>query len=197
VVYLQRAVLVFNSQNIKEFEFMKFLKTSLVIVSSVGLIFLGACNGGNQAANSESATKTTTTQTNTKTEPVAKTGEVHNENDGHAHDEKGGHSNSGEHNGQVIESGKYHLEFTPDIEQDSTHLDVSVHGEQDKAITDAKLTTQVQLPDGSNKTLQVPYNNEEKQYTVKLPATATGEYKVVIQTDVKGEKFNGRFTFKR
>ncbi|WP_230967520.1 efflux RND transporter permease subunit [Nostoc commune] len=76
-------------------------------------------------------------------------------------------------------------------------LDVSVHGEQNKAITDAKLTAQVQLPDGSNKTLQLPYNTEEKQYTAKLPATATVEYKVVIQTDVKGEKFNGRFTFKR
>ncbi|MEH2368470.1 hypothetical protein [Nostoc sp.] len=176
---------------------MKFLKTSLVIVSSVGLIFLGACNSGNQAANSESASKTATTQTNTKTEPVAKTGEAHNENDGHAHNEKGDQSNNGEHKGQVIESGKYHLEFKQNIEKDSTHLDVSVHGEQDKAITDAKLTAQVQLPDGSNKTLQLPYNIEEKQYTAKLPATAAGEYKVVIQTDVKGEKFNGRFTFKR
>ncbi len=119
---------------------MKFLKTSLVIVSSVGLIFLGACNSGNQAVNSESANKTATTQTNTKTEPVAKTGEAHNENDGHAHNEKGDQSNNGEHKGQVIESGKYHLEFKPNIEKDSTHLDVSVHGEQDKAITDAKLT---------------------------------------------------------
>ncbi|MFN6456182.1 MAG: hypothetical protein RM022_028860 [Nostoc sp. EfeVER01] len=192
---------------------MKFLKTSLVIVSSVGLIFLGACSGGNQATNSESVTKTATTETSTKTEPVtktattetstktepvAKTGEVHNENDGHGHDEKGGHSNSGEKSSsQVVNSGKYHLEFTPDVEQDSTHLDISVHGEQDQAITDAKLTAQVQLPDGTNKTLQVPYNSEEKQYTANLPATATGEYKVVIQTDVKGEKFNGRFTFKR
>ncbi|WP_373524834.1 hypothetical protein [Nostoc sp.] len=177
---------------------MKFLKTSLVIVSSVGLIFLGACGAGNQAANSESATKTATTETSAKTEPVSKTGEAHNENDGHAHDEKDGHSNSGEkRSSQVVNSGKYHLEFNPDIEKDSTHLDINVHGEQDKAITDAKLTAQVQLPDGSNKTLQVPYNTEEKQYTAKLPATATGEYKVVIQTDVKGEKFNGRFTFKR
>ncbi|NEU82780.1 hypothetical protein [Nostoc sp. UIC 10630] len=176
---------------------MKFLKTSLVIVSSLGLIFLGACSGGNQATNSESASKTATTETAAQTEPVAKTGEAHNENEGHAHDEKDGHSNSGEHKGQVIESGKYHLEFKPDIKQDSTHLNISLHGEQDKAITDAKLTAQVQLPDGSNKTLQVPYNTEEKQYTAKLPATATGEYKIVIQTDVKGKKFNGRFTFKR
>lgn len=183
---------------------MKFLKTSLVIVSSVGLIFLGACSGGNQAANSESATKTepvaktATTETSTKTEPVAKTGEVHNENDGHGHDEKGGHSNSGEKSSsQVVNSGKYHLEFKSDIEKDSTHLDISVHGEQDQAITDAKLTAQVQLPDGTKKTLQVPYSTEEKQYTANLAGTATGEYKVVIQTDVRGEKFNGRFTFKR
>ncbi|MEA5625214.1 hypothetical protein [Nostoc sp. UHCC 0251] len=171
---------------------MKFLKTSLAIVTSVGLISLSACSGANQAANSEDATKTATTET------AAKTGEAHNENDGHDHDEKGDHSNSAEkRSNQVVESGKYNLEFKPDIEKDSTHLDISVHSEQDKAITDAKLTAQVKLPDGTNKTLQVPYNSEEKQYTAKLPATATGEYKVVIQTDVKGEKFNGRFTFKR
>ena len=177
---------------------MKFLKTSLVILSSVGLIFLGACSGGNQVANSESATKTEPVAKTATTETSTKTGEVHNENDGHGHDEKGGHANSGEkHSGQVVQSGKYHLEFKSDIEKDSTHLDISVHGEQDQAITDAKLTAQVQLPDGTNKTLQVPYNTEEKHYTANLDGTATGEYKVVIQTDVKGEKFNSRFTFKR
>lgn len=172
---------------------MKVLKTSLIALGSASLLFLGACSGGNQAANSQSTTASSTTETAAKTETTAKDGEKHIEGDGHDHskDSKDGHS------GQVVQSGKYHLEFKPDIEKDSTHLDISVHGEQDKAITDAKLTAQVQLPDGSNKTLQVPYNTEEKQYTAKLPATATGDYKVVLQTDIKGEKFNGRFNFKR
>ncbi|MDZ8052400.1 MAG: FixH family protein [Aulosira sp. ZfuCHP01] len=171
---------------------MKIVKISLLSFTSVGLIFLSACSGGNQAANSENSTKTATTETS------AKTGEVHNENDGHDHEKKSANSNGEDkHSGQVIESGKYHLEFKQHTEKDSTHLDITLHDEQDKAVTDAKLTAQVQLPDGTNKTLQVPYNTEEKQYTAKLPATATGEYKVVIQTDVKGEKFNSRFTFKR
>ncbi len=173
---------------------MKVLKTSLIALGSASLLFLGACSGGNQAANSQSTTASSTTETAAKTETTAKDGEKHVEGDGHKE-----HSNDGKdgHTGQVMQSGKYHLEFKPEIEKDSTHLDVSVHGEQDKEITDAKLTAQVQLPDGSNKTLQVPYNTEEKQYTAKLPATATGDYKVVLQTDIKGEKFNGRFNFKR
>lgn len=172
---------------------MKVLKTSLIALCSASLLFLGACSGGNQAANSQSTTASSTTETAAKTETTAKNGEKHVEGDGHDHskDGKDGHS------GQVVQSGKYHLEFKPEIVKDSTHLDISVHGEQDKAITDAKLTAQVQLPDGSNQTLQVPYNTDEKQYTAKLPATATGDYKVVLQTDIKGEKFNGRFNFKR
>ena len=71
-------------------------------------------------------------------------------------------------------------------------------GKSDKEITDAKLIAQVQLPDGSNKTLPVLYNTEEKQYTAKLPASATkGDYKVVLQVNVKGEQFNSRFSFKQ
>ncbi|MBW4669296.1 MAG: hypothetical protein KME60_18215 [Cyanomargarita calcarea GSE-NOS-MK-12-04C] len=172
---------------------MKVLKTSLIALSSASLLFLGACSGGNQAANSESTTASSTTETAAKTETTAKDGEKHIEGDGHAHSKDGKDG----HTGQVVQSGKYHLEFKPEIVKDSTHLDISVHGEQDKAVIDAKLTAQVQLPDGSNQTLQVPYNTEEKQYTAKLPVTATGDYKVVLQTDIKGEKFNGRFNFKR
>jgi hypothetical protein len=172
---------------------MKVLKISLIALGSASLLFLGACSGGNQAANSQSTTASSTTETAAKTETTAKDGEKHVEGDGHEHSKDG----KDRHTGQVVQSGKYHLEFKPEIEKDSTHLDISVHGEQDKPITDAKLTAQVQLPDGSNKTLQVPYNTEEKQYTAKLPVTATGDYKVVLQTDIKGEKFNGRFNFKR
>ncbi len=76
-------------------------------------------------------------------------------------------------------------------------LDTVLHGEQDKQITDAKLIAQVQLPDGSSKTLPVAYNAGEKQYTAQLPVGGSGDYKVVFQVDVGGEKFNSRFSFKR
>ncbi|MBW4572802.1 MAG: hypothetical protein KME31_33955 [Tolypothrix carrinoi HA7290-LM1] len=172
---------------------MKVIKNSLIALGSASLLFLGACSSGNQAANSESTTASSTAETAAKTETTAKNGEKHIEGDGHDHskDSKDGHT------GQVMQSGKYHLEFKPDIQKEGTHLDVFVHGEQDKQITDAKLTAQIQLPDGNNKTLQIPYKADEKHYGNVLKETSAGDYKVVLQTDIKGEKFNGRFNFKR
>jgi hypothetical protein len=161
---------------------MKSIETSLVTLSTVGLLFLGACSSGDQATKTETTTATSTPATVAKTEPqVIKEGEKHDESSNHKHS-----------------GGKYHIELKPDLDKDSIHLDTKLHGEQDKEITDAKLIAQVQLPDGSNKTLPVLYNTEEKQYTAKLPASATkGDYKVVLQVNVKGEKFNSRFSFKQ
>lgn len=169
---------------------MKSIETSLITLSTVGLLLLGACSG-DKAAKTET---TTTSSTAAKTElPVIKEGEKHDQSSKHQHSgDKDGHS------GQVVQSGKYHIELKPDLDKDSIHLDTKLHGEQDKEITDAKLIAQVQLPDGSNKTLPVLYNTAEKQYTAKLPASTTkGDYKVVLQVDVKGEKFNSRFSFKQ
>lgn len=173
---------------------MKSIETSLITLSTVGLLFLGACSSGDKAAKTETTTTSSTPATAAKTEPqVVKEGEKHDESSKHKHSEdKDGHS------GQVVQSGKYHIELKPDLDKDSIHLDTKLHGEQDKEITDAKLIAQVQLPDGSNKTLPVLYNTEEKQYTAKLPASATkGDYKVVLQVNVKGEQFNSRFSFKQ
>ena len=55
----------------------------------------------------------------------------------------------------------------------------------------------VQLPDGSQKTLDFKYDPAEKHYTAKLPGAAAGEYKVAILSDIGGEKVNGRFSFSR
>lgn len=93
--------------------------------------------------------------------------------------------------------GKYHVEFKPDPDKDAIHLDTVLHGDKDVQIVDAKLIAQVQLPDGTNKTLSVLYNTEEKQYTATLPMAKAGDYKVVMQVDVKGDKFNSRFSFKK
>ena len=170
---------------------MKSIETILITLSTIGLLFLGACSSGDKATKTET---TTTNSTAAKAEPqVIKEGEKHDKSSKHKHSgDKDGHS------GQVVQSGKYHIELKPDLDKDSIHLDTKLHGEQDKEITDAKLIAQVQLPDGSNKTLPVLYNTEEKQYTAKLPASATkGDYKVVLQVNVKGEQFNSRFSFKQ
>jgi hypothetical protein len=100
--------------------------------------------------------------------------------------------------GQVIESGPYHLEFVSEPETDGTHMDFYLQkGDNHEAIPNAKVTAQVQLPDGTQKSLPLSYDAEGKHYTALLPGKASGEYNVAILSDVSGEKVNGRFTFNR
>jgi hypothetical protein len=172
---------------------MKFSNISLIALGSASLLFLGACSSDDKAAKTESTT-TSTPVAKTEITTTTKDDEKHNEKDGHDHSKD---AKKDGHEGQVVQSGKYHIEFKSDLAKDSTHLDIKLHGEKDQEITDAKLTAQVQLPGGSSQTLAVPYNAEEKQYVAKLLTTATGDYQVVLQSDVKGDKFNSRFSFKR
>lgn len=159
---------------------MKSLQKTLIIFGSVGLLFLGACSNGNQAANTTSETaakpeKVTNTETTTKTD--------------HSQPSKGG---------QVVESGKYHLEFVPEKEAKGTHLDFYLlSGDNHEIVPGAKVTAQVQLPDGSQKSLPLTYDAQGKHYAALLPGTATGEYQVKITSDIKGEKVDGRFSFNR
>jgi hypothetical protein len=148
---------------------MKFSRLSLITLGSISLLFLGACSSSNP-----------TTKAEVKSEATSKD------------------SGKYKHSSQVVQSEKYHVDLKPDLDKDSIHLDTVVHDGQDKPITTAKLTAQIQLPDGTSKTLPVAYNAEEKQYTGKLAASkAAGDYKVVIQADVNGDKFNSRFSFKK
>lgn len=181
---------------------MKFLKTSFIVLGSMGLLFLGACSGSNQATNSEGSSTNSNTQTAANTETTAKDGQAHSKNDGHAHNEKDGHSHDGKngdsHGGQVIESGQYHLELVAEKEADGTHMDFYLEkGEAHEGVTNANVTAQIQLPDGSQKSLPLTYDAKEKHYHAVFPEKAAGEYKVAILSDINGEKVNGRFTFKR
>jgi hypothetical protein len=175
---------------------MKVFKISLIVLGSTSLILLGACSSGDKAAKTESTTASSPPAIAPKTESTPKDTEKHAEGDGHK-EGKDGHKEEG-HGGQVVQTGKYHVELKPDLDKDSIHLDTKLHGEQEKEIITAKLIAQIQLPDGTSKTLPVLYNMAEKQYTGKLAASkALGDYKVVIQADVNGDKFNSRFSFKR
>jgi len=171
---------------------MKFAKiTSIIIASSVSLIYLSACSSNDSVTKIESSL--VSQAPSSQPEKIVKEGEKHIETDPHKH---AGVGKDG-HSGQVVQVGKYHVEFRPDPDKDTIHLDTVVHGDKDKQIVDAKLLAQVQLPDGSNKTLPVLYNPEEKQYTAKLPVGGAGDYKVVMQVDANGDKFNARFSFKK
>ncbi len=165
---------------------MKSLKLSAIILGSIGLIFAGACS--NQTANSEDSEAN-------QTETVAQKG--HSENDGHDHSEdekEGEHS----HGGQVIESGEYHLELVAAPNDEGIHLDFYLEkGEKHEKISDAKVTAQVQLPGGEQKSIPLEYEADEKHYHAILPQQAAGEYKVTILSEINGEKINSRFSVKR
>jgi hypothetical protein len=162
------------------------LKINLVVVGSMGLIFLGACNNGTQST-STSSPSASPAQTATQNSPAASSGKA--EKTDHPSESKGG---------QVIESGPYHLEFVSEPESDGTHMDFYLQkGDNHEAIPNAKVTAQVQLPDGTQKSLPLTYDAEGKHYTALLPGKASGEYNVAILSDISGEKVNGRFTFNR
>lgn len=164
------------------------LKTSLIVVGSMGLIFLGACNNGTQPTNSTSSPNASPAEIATQPSPAASSENA--EKTDHPSESKGG---------QVIESGPYHLEFVPELEAGGTHLDFYLQkGDNHEAIPNANVTAQVQLPDGTSKTIDMTYDAAGKHYTGLLPPEkAAGEYKVVILSEVNGEKVNGRFTFNR
>ena len=163
------------------------LKMSVMAISAIGLLFLGACSSGNQATNSASSPASTPalTQPSTAASPVASAA-------------KSASSDHGGQGGQVIESGPYHLELVTGKETSGTHLDLFLQkGDNHEAIRNAKVTAQVQLPDGTQQSLNMKYNAGDKHYTAILPSAVAGEYKVAILSDINGEKVNSRYSFTR
>lgn len=161
------------------------LKASVMTISAIGLLFLGACSSDNQPTNSASspATPPGETQPSTAAAPVTSTAK------------QASGKNQG---GQVIESGPYHLELVTGKETSGTHLDLFLQrGDTHEPILNAKVTAQVQLPDGTQQSLDMKYDAAEKHYAATLLSTAVGEYKVAILSDINGEKVNGRFSFKQ
>lgn len=161
-------------------------KSLLIVLSSSILILLGACANNNQGANSEAnptnanVTASTTQQTN-----VNKT-------------ESSGHAAKPLQGGQVVESGPYHLEFVPIKESKGVHLDFYLQkGDNHETVPNAKVIAQVQLPDGSAKTLPLTYDAGGKHYAASISDTAPGRYNVKITSDINGEKVDGRFSFDR
>ena len=161
---------------------MKSLKSGLIVLGSVGLFFLGACSNGNQAANTENSPATSTSNAESSASPATKTGNYHGES----------------HGGQVVETGAYHLEFVPEKEAQGTHMDFYLlKGDNHEAIPNAKVTAQVQLPDGTQKPFNLKYDTEGKHYTALLPGNAAGQYQVKVTADVSGKKVDGRFNFNK
>ena len=163
---------------------MKSIQSLLMTLGSVSLILLGACGNNNQATNSDSSPTTAKPAESTAQQTDA------------AKTETSGHAAKPLKGGQVVESEPYHLEFVPVKEDNGTHLDFYLQkGDNHEAIPNAKVTAQVQLPDGTQKTLNLAYDAAAKHYAALLQGKATGQYQVKMIADVNGEKVNGRFTF--
>jgi hypothetical protein len=163
------------------------MKSLLVVFSSVGLLFLAACSG------SQTIDSTSSRDPNSTPAPAAsqKTDSMMPASEEKKH---GGMSDKG----MVVEVGAYHLELVPEPETEGTHLDLFLQkGDNHAAIPDAKVTAEVQLPDGGQKSLPMKYDAEDKHYTALLPTTATGEYKVAILSNINGENVNARYSFSR
>jgi hypothetical protein len=184
---------------------MKFHKSNLIALGTIGLLFLGACSGGTQenaaTGKTETAKTETTNTTNTSststdaTKTQNSSTQEHNDKDhSHKHD-KSQEGKEHSHGGQVVESGNYHLELASEKESNGTHLDFYLEkGEKHEVVPNAKVSAQVQLPDGSQKNLDLAYKSDEEHYSAIIPGNATGQYQVKVTADIAGEKVNGRFT---
>lgn len=158
------------------------LSPFILTAASAGLLFLGACS-----SSSNKVTTEVPSPAPSKMASVAAPSPV--PSDGHGTPQAGG---------QVVESGPYHLEFVPEKEAEGTHLDFYLQtGNNHQPIADAKVTAQIQLPDGTQKSLDLKYDAEGKHYTALFTSKAAGEYKVAMLSEINGEKVNGRFSFKQ
>ncbi len=163
---------------------MKKTNTILLSLTTASLMFLAACNNSTPTSSTPTASSQPEAVTESTPPPVA---EVSTED--HSQPAAGG---------QVVESGQYHLEFVPEPEAEQFHLDLYLQsGDSHQPIADAKVIGQIQLPSGEQKSVDFTYDAEGGHYTAVLPASESGEYQAVIQTDINGEKVNGRFNFNK
>jgi hypothetical protein len=174
---------------------MKFNRSILASLATLGLVALAGC-GSSQTIQTETSPETSsetspmtespTAESPTAESPVAKAPAT-------APTSGGNHGGQG---GQVIETGVYHLEFISLEEGDTVHLDFYLQkGDNHEAVSGAKVTAQVQFPDGSQKALPMEYDPEGKHYFAKLDGAGAGAYQVAVLSDIQGEKVNGRFKF--
>lgn len=167
---------------------MKTLKLSLVVLGSVGLLFLGACSKGDQTSDRN---------TSPTPAPVASQPASSAPNTAPGAADKMAHPQASK-GGQVVESGAYHLEFVAEKEATGTHLDFYLQkGDKHEPVPNAKVSAQVQLPNGKQQTLALKYDPDGKHYTVVFPVKDVGNYPVKMNADINGEQVDGRFTFKQ
>jgi hypothetical protein len=100
--------------------------------------------------------------------------------------------------GQVVESGKYHLELVPEKSANETHLDLYIQrGDDHQDISNAKVLGEVQFPNGQSKALTFTYDADGKHYATNLSGNTAGAYQLKINASIGSDKADGRFSFNR
>jgi hypothetical protein len=165
---------------------MKYLNSGVIIAASVGLLLLGGCGQEpktGDTATTNSAPSAETQPSATATKPADKMEKSH------MAPRKGG---------QVVESGKYHLELVPLKEASGTHLDFYLlQGDNHEIMPKAKVMAEIQLPDGKLKTIPFSYDASGKHYAAVVSEKVVGQYQVKITATIGSEKVDGRFKFDR
>lgn len=165
---------------------MKYLNSSLVIVVSAGLLLLGGC--GKETKTDDAASNNSAPSAETKPSTTA-TKSADKMEKSHMAPRKGG---------QVVESGKYHLELVPEKEASGTHLDFYLlQSSNHEIMPNARVTADIQLPDGKLKTVPFDYDASGKHYAAVVSDKANGQYQVKITATVGSEQVDGRFKFDR
>ena len=164
---------------------MKPLTSGIIVLASAGLLLLGGCGKAaktDDAANSPSTAPAETTAPATSTKPMT-------------NGERSAKSPmSPKKGGQVVESGKYHLELVPEKEDSGTHLDFYLlQSDTHESVATAKVTADVQSPDGKQKTIPLTYDVSGKHYTAPMGEKAKGQYQLKVTATIGSEKIDGRF----
>ncbi|WP_373544628.1 hypothetical protein [Chamaesiphon sp.] len=169
---------------------MKLLTSGIIVLASAGLLLLGACS--KEPKTSDSASPDAATPTAETASPASTTSPA--TTTAQSESSKGGKSKGG----QVVESGKYHLEFVPEKGTNDTHLDLYLQkGDTHEAIANAKVTAEVQSPDGKLKTIPLSYDASGKHYAAVVSDKTTGQYQVKVTATIGSDKADGRFNFNR
>ena len=163
---------------------MKPLTSGIIVLASAGLLLLGGC--GKAAKTDDSASTPTapaeTTAPATSTKPMA------------SGEHSGKSPMSPKKGGQVVEYGKYHLELVPEKEDGGTHLDFYLlQSDTHESVATAKVTADVQSPDGKQKTIPLTYDTSGKHYTAPMGEKAKGQYQLKVTATIGSEKIDGRF----
>jgi len=156
---------------------MKSLKSNLIILGSVGLLFLVACNKGAQASD---------TNISRASSPVAS---------------QPASSALAAAPGkliiwQVMEFEGYHFEFGTQKKATGTHLVLFLQKKDKKEpVPNAKVTAQVQLPNGKQQTLPLKYDAKGKHYAVVFPSKQPGQYPVNMTAIINQVEVGTSFAF--